>query len=95
MMGDYPKYIIAVIEGREVAFVFSHLIQHSSMKGHGEIVAAGFCYTEEDGFWYAQGKSVSLGIGSRPQDGRIIDKTYCDWELVEERDTKERLHGKG
>lgn len=88
-MGDTPKYVIAIIEGREIAFVFSHLIVHKSVR-LGEIVAAGFCYVGDDGFWCAYGKSDSLGIGSRPEDARIIDGTYSDWVKVDERNTKER-----
>lgn len=72
------KYII--FDGRlnETPIIFSDREIHfdvakALIPAFGPVVSAGFCGFTESG-WEVHGKSVSLGVGNRPEDQKILNK---------------------
>lgn len=73
------KYIIvqtASSPPNEYAILFDEILDHDKVAGGRPVVSAGFCLLSNDGgeiVPVAYGKSVSLGLASRPkQDAAII-----------------------
>lgn len=74
------KYII--LDGRldYVPFIFSERENHfdvaqALIPRFGPVLSAGFCgYNEDYHCWTVYGKSVSLGVESRPEDQKILNK---------------------
>lgn len=70
------KYIVAVVDGKELPFVFPNLINHIDMARSlpGLAKSAGFCRIDNDGMWEAYGRSESLRLDSRPsQDSDLLN----------------------
>lgn len=70
------KYIVAVVDGKELPFVFPNLINHNDMARGlpGLAKSAGFCHITDDGMWEAYGRSESLRLDSRPsQDSDLLN----------------------
>lgn len=72
----------------EVAVVFSDMLDHASVSKvfDGQVVSAGFCAISDEVYednlrfetyqkWNTWGKSVSLGIGSRPNDWEVLTRS--------------------
>jgi hypothetical protein len=73
------KYLIYDRGDVFVPVIFPELINHDtiSAKVSGSVVSAGFCSVKNNldknqNEWFVWGKSVSLGISSRPEDAQII-----------------------
>lgn len=71
------KYIIVeTSSGCESAILFDEILFHDKVAGSQRVVSAGFCCLSNDGgeiVPIAYGKSVSLGLASRPEeDAKII-----------------------
>ena len=78
MFGDFAKYIIVrgkypISRDTEIAIVFSPLLVHAEMARTREVISAGFVDCNFNCF----GKSISLGIASRPEkDSEIIMNAF-------------------
>ncbi len=77
------KYLILDNDNIEVAVLFDELLQHKQIAGGHKVVAAGFCLVRQiddpgadlsDPLPVVEvwGKSVGLGIGTRPNDPEVI-----------------------
>lgn len=70
---SHSKYVIVDTHGIEVPILFSPLLSHTDVIGAGHrVVSAGFCQQNADGSFSTYGKSVMLGVVSRPKDAEII-----------------------
>lgn len=71
------KYIIVECHGLEVPIVFSPILQHNDVAGHRKVFGAGFCHlgidVNDKRCWTVHGRSISLGINSRPEDAAILN----------------------
>lgn len=67
------KYLIIESDGLENPIVFSPMFSHAQIGVGKKVVGAGFCYRQDDGSFCAYGESISLGIGSRSQDTKILN----------------------
>lgn len=69
------KYFVTIIRGKEVMIIFPDTQSHKEMalwtRFFGNIVSAGFVWQSDSGS-YCHGKSDSLGIGSRPEDDKLL-----------------------
>jgi hypothetical protein len=74
-MNNDMKYIIFDDGMMEQPIMFSCYLQHGSvaMRFNWKVVSAGFVALNNDQF-HAYGKSVSLGVVSRPEDSKIINR---------------------
>ncbi len=71
------KYIIIDNGMTEIPIIFSSALQHvvvASCLG-SQIISAGFIQHRPDGF-VCHGKSVSLDVNSRPEDGEFMDREF-------------------
>lgn len=73
------KYVLRDIGGSPCVFFGDTLIEHSDLgRNYGELLSAGFCSFEvqngEITKVYVWGKSVSLGVESKPEDAEIIQR---------------------
>jgi hypothetical protein len=70
------KYVVFEDErGLVIPMVFSELMQHVSMvPSNVKVLGAGFCYINEKGLYQCYGQSVGLGVQSREDDTRILNK---------------------
>lgn len=69
------KYIIVDNGQWEAPVIFDEATQHYTMAQNvfGEVVAAGFVVFRPEGL-ECYGESISLGIESRPEDSKLINK---------------------
>lgn len=74
------KYIIIEQAGVEIPIVFPELLPHEVVAGRSRVKSAGFCELDAEAQWQAGGKSVSLGLNSRPQDTEILN-FHLGWGL--------------
>lgn len=72
------KYVIMLIEGEEIPFIFSGIFKHSDLRVRGVLTSAGFVSIYENNgeiFIECRGKSETLGIASDPKhDAELIRK---------------------
>lgn len=72
------KYIVVDTGLNDIPILFDTSINHSDMAGRFTVVSAGFVFITNDKGTikaYAGGRSLSLGIVSRPEiDSKIIEK---------------------
>lgn len=68
------KYIIVEeYGGLELPIVFSPLLEHANVaRNFNKVISAGFCSRNQNGTFSVFGKSIGLGISSRPEDIGIL-----------------------
>jgi len=87
-MTEKCKYIVFEDDlGLEVIIVFPNVVKHSDIKVNGNIVSAGFITRWENGLNYdcgytCYGKSISLGVESRPEKDAKIAKRQLATMLI-------------
>lgn len=73
------KYVVVKNDmGMLVPIVFPETINHSTIPREGRchsVVSAGFCFCE-NGKWGAFGRSQTLNVDSRPEDGKLITEAF-------------------
>ncbi len=75
------KYIIVNELHVELPIVFNPIMDHGNVAAIGmKVVSAGFCRRKADGSFSVWGKSVSLNIGSRPEDAEIL-QTRLEYDI--------------
>ena len=67
------KYIIVNYKEMEIPIVFSPFLQHRDIGYAHNVISAGFCSKASDS-WKCWGESITLKIGSRPEDPEILNK---------------------
>jgi hypothetical protein len=70
------KYLIVKKEGVEVPVLFSEVLLHREVAGQGQVLAAGFCERTAEGKWRVAGRSLSLNLGTRPEDAEILNTHF-------------------
>ena len=74
------KYIVIDVYGSraELPVVFSELQKHADIANSfdhvGKVISAGFVQISSDGYYQCYGDSYSLGIGSRDNDSKLLNK---------------------
>lgn len=72
------KYIVVDNGLHDVMIMFSDLLQHADFKGSFyNIVSAGFINPET---LSCSGKSISLGLGSRPEDTELARRQFREMD---------------
>lgn len=72
-MSSKMKYVVVDTGLVDAIIVFPDVIQHNQFAMFpGEILSAGFISMNSDGKWSCWGKSVSLGLNSRPEEDSAI-----------------------
>ena len=83
-----PKYIIFDDNdghGNETPIIFPNKVTHSDMAkamaeiGYARPVSAGFVRVTAKGNFICSGKSESMGLSSRPDDGGVLDCYLESW----------------
>ena len=72
------KYIVVNNGLHDVMIMFSDLLQHADVaSGFAKIISAGFINPET---LSCSGKSISLGLGSRPEDTEIARRQFREMD---------------
>lgn len=79
-MPKSSKYLVVEHYGLEMPIVFNPVLEHRQVAGNMKVVAAGFCWKNDDDSYGVSGLSVSLGLRCRPQDKEIIEK-YLEYSV--------------
>jgi hypothetical protein len=86
----YVKYVMTkdglfVIANKMTGYAHNEIallglgILDAADKSHG--LSGGFLYCEEDGSYSSYGRSESLGVDSRPEDGQLISDALRDGKV--------------
>lgn len=73
------KYVVLDYQGFDTIFMFPGFIGHSDFVGsfiNPVVISAGFIEFYDNNVT-TYGKSVSLGIGSRPEDSKLAKRALC------------------